>query len=190
MESIAAKYLHRGEEICWTGQPESFPLLGKSTKLPVLLNWCATGVITALFLAYYFLALCRETCSPVFVGLVLAVAATIMYAPVKKQRNLKGARYYITNERAMVVTRDASYYCLDLKDLDHVRTIQDSEGAACLLLGSGLARKPEKGLDWRSQTVKPAVHTEGPWDYTESMIFFRAADLDGAMEALRCAAAS
>ena len=152
MESIAAKYLHRGEEICWTGQPESFPLLGKSTKLPVLLNWCATGVITALFLAYYFLALCRETCSPVFVGLVLAVAATIMYAPV--------------------------------------RTIQDSEGAACLLLGSGLARKPEKGLDWRSQTVKPAVHTEGPWDYTESMIFFRVADLDGAMEALRCAAAS
>lgn len=189
MESIAAKYLHQGEEIRWTGRPDTFSLLGKSAKPSVLLNWCVTGTLTVLFLAWYFLILCSGTFSPVFVGLVLAVAAVIMYAPVRKHRNLQGSHYYITNERAMVVTRDESHYCLELKDVDRVCRIQDTDGRTGLLLGSSLEPSLKRGVDWRSRTVKPAVRSEGPWDYAESLLFFRVADVDGAMDALHSAGA-
>lgn len=171
MENIAAKYLHPGEEVRWTGGPDDFSLLGKTTKGPVLLNWCVTGALTVLFLTWYFLVLCSGTFSPVFVGLVLAVAATVMYLPVKKYRDLRGARYCITDERAVLITGDESYYCVELKNLDGVRRLQDAEGRTSLLLGVSPQQPPKRGLDWRSRTVKPAVRTEGRWDYAESLLF-------------------
>lgn len=187
MENKAVKYLHPGEEIRWMGQPDTFSLLGKSAKTFVLLNWCVTGTLTVLFLAWYFLVLCGETFSPVFVGLVLAIAATVVYMPVRRHQNLHGSQYLITNERAILITEDESYYCVELKNLDGVRRIRDTDGRTGLLLGSGLERELRHGVDWRSRTVKPAIRTEGRWDYAESMLFFRVADPEGAMEALRAA---
>ena len=189
MENAVEKYLHKGEEIFWSSQPEKFSLMEKSSKPSVLLNWCATTAVTVLFLCYYFLVLCSGTFSPVFVGMVLMTAAVIMYIPVRKQRNLQGARYYITNQRAMLVTKDASYYCLDLKDLDSVQDVQDRAGKTCLVLGSGLEKSLKKGVDWRSRNVELSTRTEGPWDYVTSLLFFRAEDTDGALEALRQAGA-
>ena len=190
MENTVAKYLHKGEEIYWSGQPGKVLLMEKSTRPAVLLNWCVTGIATLLFLGYYFLMLCSGTFSPVFVGMILLTAATVIYMPVKKQRNLQGSRYYITNERAMLVTRDASYYCLDLKDLDRVQTVQDRKGETCLVLGSGLEESLKKGVDWRSRNIKLGTRTEGPWDYATSLLLFRTGDADGALKALRQAGAA
>ncbi len=184
MENAVAKYLHKGEQVYWSDTPEKFPLLDKHTKLSVFLNWGITAAVTVLFLAYYFLALCHGTFSPVFVGLVLCTAALIMYLPVKKQRNLQGAHYYITNERAILVTKDSTYYCLDLKDVGSVQQVQDRDGKTCLVLGTDLIKDVKKGVDWRSKNVKLGIRTEGPWDYVSSMLFFRASNVDGAMDAL------
>ena len=183
-KNTVAKYLHKGEKICWSSQPEKFPLLEKSCKFSVLLNWSITSAVTVLFLGYYFLVLCNGTFSPVFVGLTLLIAATIMYMPVRKYKNLQDVQYYITNERAMLVTRDASYYCLNLKELTNVQNVQDNAGKTCLILGTGLEKSLKRGIDWRSRNIKPSTSTEGPWDYVHSLLFFRAKDTNGALEVL------
>ena len=123
MENRLQKYLRSGEEIRWKSQPKKFLLLDSSTKGAILMNWCITGAVTLAFLIYYFAVLCNGTFSPVFVLLVLAIAATIMCLPVRRRRNLQGARYYITNRRAIMVTRDESYYCIDLADVDAVQEV-------------------------------------------------------------------
>jgi len=184
MENQLKRYLYSDEEVCWQSQPKKFSLMDNSTKGPLMLNWCVTSAVTLAFLIYYFAVLCNGTFSPVFVALVLCIAGTIMYWPVKKQRNLQGAKYYITNRRAIMVTRDASYFCIDLADMGNVQEVEDRGGEKCLVLGSGLEKTLRKGIDWRSPKCKLAAHTNGVWECTESLMFFRAEDVDGAVRAL------
>ena len=47
-----------------------------------------------------------------------------------------------------------------------------------------MIRDVKKGVDWRSKNVKLGIRTEGPWDSVSSMLFFRASNVDGAMDAL------
>lgn len=185
MDNRIQKYLRSGEEIRWQSQPKKFSLLDASTKGPILMNWCITGAVTLAFLIYYFAVLCSGTFSPVFVLLVLTIAATIMYVPVKKQRNLQGAHYYITNRRAIMVTKDASYYCINLDDVDAVQEVEDQSGEKCVVLGKGMEKELSKGINWRSPKYKLAADTDGVWECANALMFFRAEDADGAMRVLR-----
>jgi len=184
MKQKVMKYLSAGEEICWESQVKPFPLLDPGTRMPVLLNWVITTVVTVAFLGYYFGMLCQGTFSPVFVAMVLGTAAIIMLRPINRRKNLLGAYYCITNKRVILVTKDASYYCIEREKIGNLFEVQDHDGEMSVVMGSGLDTSNEK-ISWKTPKIKLGAKSEGPWDYVDGMVLFRAEKVEEALPILR-----
>lgn len=170
MENTRKDFLRENEEIRWQGIQADFSLLDDTNRRPILLRWLLTAVLTVCVLAVYFAG--KEVPSSGFVGLVLLVAAIMMGSPLVERWSLRQQRYWITNQRAILITRDKSVYSMELEKLDGFRVIRGRAAEDCVVLGSCIFPEVKGQLRWRACHPKIDVCSRSDQDEAQGMVFY------------------
>ena len=138
------RHLRPGEKLLWESAPEHFPLLEGKMMPRILGEWIITTGLAA-WLLYV------ERDNPNFgtgiVCLVLLVAAAIIAAPLMEYYNLRKQAYYLTDQRAILMTGDKTFYYMDLDRIDAVEVIRGVaespwEAAFCKRCAGSFAGRP------------------------------------------------
>ena len=172
MEERLKTYLRPGEQVRWQGRPAPFSLLEAEAKKQILLKWGLTVALGGGLLAVYLSG--TEAPSMGFIGLVLLVAAVILISPVAERRNLMGEQYWITNQRAILMTRDKTFFYMELSDIDDLQVV-----------GRCLFEEAKKLLRWRACHPKVDVQSHDETDRSLGMIFYGVQGAEAAAELLR-----
>ena len=183
MERELQTYLRPGERVCWQGRPAPFPLLDGGTRKQTLRKWLLTALLGGGLLAMYLRF--NQERSASFVGLVLLVAGGILLSPVLERHSVLRQRYWLTDQRAILMGRDKSFYFMELEDIDDFRVVRDMAPADCLVLGGCLFEEIRKQLRWRACHPKLGLETGGEQDRAEGLVFYCVDNAEGAAECLR-----
>ena len=120
-----------------------------------------------------------------FIGLVLLVAAVILISPVAERRNLMGEQYWITNQRAILMTRDKTFFYMELSDIDDLQVVGGTTKGKSLVLGRCLFEEAKKLLRWRACHPKVDVQSHDETDRALGMIFYVVQGAEAAAKLLR-----
>ena len=183
MEERLKTYLRPGEQVRWQGRPAPFSLLEAEAKKQILLKWGLTVALGGGLLAVYLSG--TEAPSMGFIGLVLLVAAVILISPVAERRNLMGEQYWITNQRAILMTRDKTFFYMELSDIDDLQVVGGTTKGKSLVLGRCLFEEAKKLLRWRACHPKVDVQSHDETDRALGMIFYGVQGAEAAAELLR-----
>lgn len=143
---------------------------GGRGKKQILLKWGLTVALGGGLLAVYLSG--TEAPSMGFIGLVLLVAAVILISPVAERRNLMGEQYWITNQRAILMTRDKTFFYMELSDIDDLQVVGGTTKGKSLVLGRCLFEEAKKLLRWRACHPKVDVQSHDETDRALGMIFY------------------
>lgn len=182
MEKALNDYLREGERVLWQGKTEPFPLLDNATKFQILTKWILTVALGGGLLVTYFRG--NEVRSISYIAIVAAVAVIIMISPLMERHSLAGQSYWITDQRAILMSRDKTFYYMELEELDGYRLVQDVASQDCLVLGSGIFEEIHKQLRWRSCHPKIDLQGHSPQDCVMGMVFYCTDHLDAAVALL------
>lgn len=156
---------------------------GGRGKKQILLKWGLTVALGGGLLAVYLSR--TEAPSMGFIGLVLLVAAVILISPVAERRNLMGEQYWITNQRAILMTRDKTFFYMELSDIDDLQVVGGTTKGKSLVLGRCLFEEAKKLLRWRACHPKVDVQSHDETDRALGMIFYGVQGAEAAAELLR-----
>jgi hypothetical protein len=151
------QYLRAGESVRWQGKPKTFTLLEGDYKTRVIRNWVLSVLCGGLLLWVYVGA--NEHPSMGFIGAVIAIVAMLIVAPVVEAASLRKQQYFITNQRAMVLTGDKSFYFMELSEIDGMEMAAGSDAAGSLIIGNAIMREAHKQLRWQSKNPKIDVQS-------------------------------
>ena len=182
VERALREYLRPGETVCWQGKAERFPLLAGDTKGLILGKWIGTVVAAGAILILYIR---NNDAGMGTVGLVLLVAALLMLSPFVEQYSLQQQAYWITNQRAILMTRDRTFYYMELREIDDFQLLHGKAAQDCLVLGSCLFEEVNRQLRWRACHPKTDVQSAGNADVADGMVFYCVSNAEGAAALLR-----
>lgn len=183
-ESALREYLKAGEQICWHGVTEEFPLLGKDAKSRILAKWIGAAIFVVAGVMFCFAKYAQEPSSLLRTLIGVAVVAVILVlTPLLEQRKLMKQEYWITNQRVLMMDASHSFYSIQLSDVDAFYEWKGHSEKDCLVVGSELLEDAEKQLRWRACHPKTpqSADTEGS---VEGLIFYSVSDLQGAVDQL------
>ena len=170
MEKELNQFLRNGETVRWQGKPVDFPLLDNENKFSILRKWILTIAITAGILVLYYSK--NQNWSMGFIGLCLIVAALILVSPLLERINLKKQKYWITDQRAILMTSGKSFYYMELSDIDDFQLLTDAAAQDCLVLGSEIFGEMPKQIRWRACHPKNDVMKNDDQDCVAGLVFY------------------
>ena len=180
------RYLREGERICWQSGTAPFPLLESGERWKIIGKWIGTVAATAALLVLYT-GQGREW-SVKAVALILLIAVLMLLSPVIERRSLLGQRYWITNQRAILMTRDQTFYYMELSEIDDFQLLRDRTAGDCLVLGGCLFEEVDRQLRWRACHPKTDIQNDSQRGLAQGLAFFSVENGAGAAECLRRAA--
>lgn len=183
VEQALRAYLRDGEQVCWQGKTEEFPLLENDAKGKILGKWIGTVVVAFAILALYIKN--NPDWSVKVVGMVLLVAALLVISPIIERSSLLRQQYWITNQRAILMTRDRSFYYMELCEIDDFQMVKGMTDHDCLVLGSCLFEDINRQLRWRACHPKTDVQSDGHSDQAMGLVFFNVSNIEGAATQLQ-----
>ena len=154
----------------------------QGTKFQILRKWILTVALSAGLLAVYCSA--NEARSMGFIGLVLLISAAILVSPLTEYYSLKQERYWITDQRAILMTRDKTFYYMDLDSIDEFKVVGDVANQDCLVPGSGLFPEIHKQLRWRACHPKMDLQAHENQDCSMGMVFYGIPNAEAAVSLL------
>ena len=168
-EQILQKNLQANEKVCWRGRSEEFPLMEKDAKVQILGKWIGTCIAAA---AISLLCIYSDKSTTV-IAIILLAGAVLLAAPVFERRGILNQSYFITNQRAILVTGNQDVFSVDLRNIDAVQTVYGKTQYGCLVLGSRLFPDIDCQLRWRAcNPQEDVLHT----DSVDGMVFFNIRD--------------
>ncbi len=182
VERALRGYLRPNETVCWQGKAERFPLLAGDTKGLILGKWIGTVVVTGAILILY---LRNNGADMGVVGLLLLVAALLMGSPFAEQYSLQQQAYWLTDQRAILMTRDKTFYYMELDEIDDFQLLRGKAAQDCLVLGSDIFEEVDRQLRWRACHPKTDVQSAGSADAADGMVFYCVSNAEGAAALLR-----
>lgn len=183
-EQALRTHLRAGEQVCWQGKTEEFPLLENDAKFKILAKWIGTVVVAFAILAMY-ISNNSETWSVKMVGGVIVIAALLVISPIWERKCLLDQRYWITDQRAILMTRDQSFYSMELSQIDDFQVVQGKTAHDSLVLGGCLFEEVDRQLRWRACHPKTDVQSDGRSDEALGLVFFNVSNAEGAAAQLR-----
>lgn len=182
-EKTLKEYLRSGETVRWSGRTSPFPLLGDKSKERIILKWVLTVAMASALLGAYCMN--NDPISMGFVGLVVLISAMVIVTPWLEQRAVMGQQYFITNQRAILMTKDKTIYSMDLNEIDEVRRVSLQGEADTLVMGGIIMEDIKKQLRWRASHPKTDMEGHKKQDEALGMVFYGVRDADVAEKLLR-----
>jgi hypothetical protein len=181
MDKAIKDYLRPGEQILWESRTIPFKLLGKWDKGRILRSWIITAVCFVVIMAVYF----RFNANPSagLIGLFVLIAAMIAVSPVLERQSLLGQRYFITDKRAIVMTRGKSFYYVTLKRAGGGEVISGLADGDCIAIGRGISESARKQLRWQCCHPKRSASAEDH-DCVSALAFYCPENPEGAISAI------
>lgn len=182
------RFLREGERVLWSSAAEPFPLLAPDAEVPILAKWTVTCLVT---IGTLWLYLGSGGTAEGVVGAILLIAAALVLSPVVEYRNLRRQQYWITSQRAVMMSADRTVYYLELPELQNFQVVHSRGGMDCLLLGGAAAEYTEGKMRWRSCHPELRDETSGQEVQAAGMIFFAVDSVNTAAAVLsRCCKAA
>ena len=166
-----------GEQILWQSETGKFGLMSGVHGRKVLTKWIVTIVVMLAIIGAYVM-----TVDPIknsVVVMLLIVTALMLISPVMEWNNLKGQRYILTNQRAILVRADRKIFTMPLSAIDDAQIVQLTPEETCLLLGSKMMAEPEK--QYRFRAAHPLGATEETGN-AEGLLFYGIQNADQALQ--------
>ena len=182
MEKALKDCLREQEEVCWQGAPVEFPLMDNANTRQILLKWILTVAVAGGILIPYLRN--QEERSVGFIGLLALVVVLILVSPVVERWSLRQQRYWITNQRAILMTRDKSIYYMELDEIDGYKLLTDMAAGQCLVLGECLFPEIHKQLRWRACHPKTDMQSTSQGGAT-GLVFYSVNNADAAVSLLK-----
>ena len=124
------------------------------------------------------------------VAVILLIAVLMLLSPVIERYSLLGQRYWITDQRAILMTRDQTFYYMELLEIDDFQLLRDRTAGDCLVLGGCLFEEVDRQLRWRACHPKTDIQNDSQRGLAQGLAFFSVEDGAKAAECLRrCRAA-
>ena len=133
-EQAFQNYLRSGEQVRWHGVTKPFPLLERDAKFLILGKWIGTGAVTAVLLRLYIGNSPDWSLKAVIA--VLLVAALLIVSPFVEKWNVLGQQYWITDQRVIFMSRDRTFYYMELADIDDIRLVEGQTEEGTMVVGS------------------------------------------------------
>lgn len=175
------RHLRKGETLLWQSRPRNFPLLEGEFKLRIMIEWGAAIALAAWF--FYV-----ERNNPNFglgvKGLVLLVVSAVILAPVVEWYSLKKQQYFLTDQRAILIGADRTFYYIDFDRIDRWGIIGDVAQGECIVMGASILEGVRKQLRWHSCHPKVGWQEEEEGGEVQGMVFYLPHDVDRALELL------
>ena len=169
------KYMRPGESLLWESAPGDFPLLEGKLRARILGEW----LITLLFAGWLLYV---ERDEPGFGNgvklLVALVAAAIILAPVMEYQSLKKQKYFLTDQRAILLTADRDFYYMDYDKIDDCRLIEDMAQGGCIAMGSLIMADVRRQLRWQACHPKTDLQEADRSGESLGMVFYAPAGVD------------
>ena len=182
-EQAFMEYLRDGEQVCWHGVTKPFPLLERDAKVLILAKWTGSVVVSAIILGLYMGN--NPDWSLKVAGVILLIAALLVVSPFMEKRSILGQEYWITDQRAILLSRDRTFYSIELSELDGFRLVEGKTREGTLVLGSDIFEDINRQLRWRACHPKTNVQSDGPSDRAQGLVFFSVSDSKKAADCLR-----
>ena len=182
-EKGLAGYLHKGEQVRWHGTSKDFPLLAKDTKTQIIVKWIAAVVLCGGFDGLYIKN--NPEFSMGMVCAVLLIGVLVVASPFLEKRKVLGQEYWITDERAILRTKDGSFFSVKLDGLDAFRLVKDKTQEGTLVLGGLIFEDINRQLRWRACHPKTDVQSDGAADEAQGLVFYNVGDSKAAADCLR-----
>lgn len=171
--------LREDEHVLWSSETERFPLLAQDADLPILGKWTGTCVVTLVVLWLY---MGSGGTNAGVIGPIVLIAAALLVSPLLEYRRLLLQRYWITNQRAILLSASQTFFYLELSETHAFRVIHSKGGMDCLALGEEALEDPGCQMRWRACHPMLQNQNGGEAVKAEGMIFF-------AVESIRAAEA-
>ena len=183
MEKIPNNGLRNNEHVLWGGKTQPFPLLDSAGRFKLLARWILTVILSAALLVLYLHN--NDNPSKSFVVLVAAIAAVIVFSPLAEWYNLQAQQYWISDQRAVLMTRNKTIYSMELSRIDDFEVAHGIADQECLILGSCLFGEARKQPRWRSIHPKVDQQASDSQSHALGMIFYCPTDINVAAALLK-----
>ena len=183
MDEELKEYLRDGEIIRWNGRSAPFPLLDQREKGRILIRWAITLVCISMLFGIYGTG--SGALSGKFAALVTMVAALVIASPWLERRSVMGLTYLITDQRAILLTRDKSVYYMELDEVDGVRRLNLDSGADALMLGSAIFEEAGRQPRFRACNPKTDLQSAEGLGQATGLVFYGVRDANAAETLLR-----
>ena len=183
VEQKVNAYLREGETVRWAGKTEEFSLLEKDAKRKILLKWIGTVAFVAGFTALYIGNNKNWTVSTVVVVLVIGIL--LLVSPVIERNSLLKQRYWITDQRVILMSADRSFSALEGEQLDGFRVETEATPNPTLVVGACLFEEGSRQLRWRGCHPKTDSQSASAGrDVVEGLVLFSVTDGEKAVKCL------
>lgn len=178
-----ASYLRQDEQIRWQSGTKPFPLLEKGEGGKIIGKWIGTAAVAAALLTLYIGQ--GPGWNVKVAAAILVIAVLMVLSPVMERWSLLGQWYWITDQRAILMTRDRSFYAIELSELDDFQLLPGRTAGDCLVLGECLFEEGERQLRWRACHPRTDLGSDSRRDLAQGLVFFSVEDGAAAAECLR-----
>ena len=181
MKKALEETLLDGEKVLWESGTQPFRLIDGREGRRTLIQWILSTAICATFLV---LRMTQGAFTGKVLAVVLVLYAVLMLSPVISYRGLLAQRYYVTNERAILIKRDASVYTMKINDGDIPAKIFPVKPGAAISIGAAIVEEGDKQLRWRS--LNP-LENPGKFDgcNASGLVFYNVARAEDVLWLLR-----
>ena len=174
------KNLREGETVVWESGTLTFRLLDGKEGRKSLLQWVLSAVCYIAILIFY----ASYGAVTLKVATVLTALLAVMIAmPVLSYRQLLAQRYYLTNQRAILIKKDGVICTMERAKINAVRLYPGKPGAS-LALGRSLLDEGGKQLRWRSTHAKEHPNSVGGLNAL-GLVFYNVERAETAMRLLQ-----
>lgn len=180
MEKFVQESLNEGETILWRGETKPFGLAEGRDGKKVVKKMIASVVIIGALIAAYVGKM--EDVKTGLVGILLVAMAALVLSPVSEWTNLKKQKYWITNQRAILVKWTLASFSLPISRVDDYTIIPMENGNSCLVLGSKVVAEGNKQLRWRA--VHPLEDSQSAGKIIDGMVFYNVDNAEAAVSVL------
>ena len=128
--------LNDGEQVLWSGSPAPFALLDRhaGNGRKILIKWISVAVLASALIIVYMMN--NDPVSPGFLTVVIGISLLLILSPLVDRYNILGTRYWITDQRVILMQRSKTIFSMRLDCVDAFRLVQDEAPNDCLVLGS------------------------------------------------------
>lgn len=170
--------LRSGERVLWQGGTEPFRLWdSREGKRSILLRALGVLLIGALAVA----ELTAESRQALILYGSLLLLAALIITPFQDRRALLSQRYFVTNERALLIRGNGETFAMELPAA--AALYRPEPTGVTVALGEALLPEKDKQLRWRS--LHPKIASDSGETVTEGLVFYQPGRAEEALRLLQ-----